>query len=344
MLRARWTHRVTWDAVVLWMISGLLLGGLPAATGHAQDGEDRVAATVDDIPLYAGEVEWIVERAAGKSQLDAAARDPLRAAALDQLVRQQIALSELERQNEACTRQELELALTRFSEELKRQGKTLEDVCRERRFPKVAFERGMRWRMSWNAYLNKTLTEEHLQRYYETHRRDFDGTRLRVAQILLTLPTDVADDSQARKQLEGLRGKIEGGSLTFGDAARQHSEAPSAAAGGEMGWISRHEPMPDAFSSAAYLLAKGEVSPPVRSPLGMHLIQCLEIEAGTRTWHEARDELATAAQRDLFDQLVESARKKSRVEFADGQPHFRTGTKELEQSTPGQESKGSAGK
>jgi parvulin-like peptidyl-prolyl isomerase len=329
---------------VVWIILGLLLGGLPAATGHAQDDEDRVAATVDDIPLYAGEVEWIVERAAKQTELDVAARDQLRAAALDQLVRQQSALSELERQNEACTRQELELALTRFSEELKRQGKTLEDVYRERRIPKAAFERGMRWRMSWNAYLTKTLTEEHLQRYYESHRRDFDGTRLRVAQILLTLPTDIADESPARKQLEDIRRKIEGGSLTFGDAARQYSEAPSAASGGEMGWISRHEPMPDTFSSAAYLLAKGEVSPPVRSPLGMHLIQCLEIEAGTRTWQEARDELATAAQRDLFDQLVESAWKKSRVEFADGQPHFRTGTKVLEQSTPGMESKGSAGK
>lgn len=331
-------------AVVTGLLLGLVLGGLTGALAQAPDSEERIAATVGNVPLYAGEVEWIVGRAASKTDVDDAAREVLRAEALDQLVRQQLVLSELERQNEACTKQELDLALARFSEELKRQGQTLDDLCRVRHIPLAALERSMRWRISWNAHLANILTEDLLQEYFESHRRDFDGTRLRVAQILLPVPADMSDDSPIRKQADGIRGNIVSGSLTFGEAARQVSQAPSAATGGDIGWISRHEPMPEPFSAAAYQLQAGEVSPPVRSPLGFHLIQCLEIEPGTGTWQEVRDELATAAKRDRFDQLANAARKKTPVEFADGQPHFRPGTKELERTAQREKSKEAAGK
>lgn len=342
--QARWAHRRTCVAVVVgWILVYSSVASVTAA-GREPDGDARVAAIVDDVNLYVGEVEWIVGRVAGWAELAGPARDLLRAEALDQLVRQQIVLSELEREREACTQQELDLAIARFSEELKRQGKTLDDLCRARHIPQVAIERGLRWRMSWNAYLAKRLTEEHLQRYFELHRRDFDGSRLRVAHILLPLPADGADDQRVRQQAEDLRRKIDQGSLTFADAARQYSQAPSAAAGGDMGWISRHEPMPDSFSFAAYQLEPGEVSPPVRSPAGIHLIKCLEIELGTRTWQDARDDLTAAVQRDLFEQMVDSGRKRSRVQFSDGQPHFRPGTKELEQTSSDVETREATGK
>lgn len=343
-LRNRWGRRSACDAVVSGWLLGLLFAGLPVVLGQTPDSEERVAATVDNVRLYVGEVESIVERAAGKTELDGPARELLSAEALDQLVRQQMVLSELERQNEACTQQEFELALTRFTEELKRQGQTLDDLCRARHIPRAALERGMRWRISWNAYLARTITEEHLQRYFESHRRDYDGTRLRVAQILLTVPANVSDDRPVRKQADDIRGKIDGRTLTFSEAARQYSQAPSAADGGDIGWISRHEPMPEPFSVAAFQLQPGEVSPPVRSPLGFHLIQCLEIESGTRTWQDVRDELAAAAQIDRFNHIVDAARKKSRVEFAVGQRHFRPGTKELERPAPLDKSKEAAGK
>ena len=76
-------------------------------------------------------------------------------------------MTELDRRGEACTRQQLELAVSRFSEELKRQGKSLEDFCRERRIPLSALERAMRWQLTWDAYLAKSLTEESLQQYFE---------------------------------------------------------------------------------------------------------------------------------------------------------------------------------
>ena len=261
-------------------------------------------------------------------------RERLSAEALDRLVRQQLALTELARRGEACTQQQLELAVSRFSEELKRQGKSLDDFCRERRIPLSAQERAMRWQLTWDAYLAKTLTDESLQRYFEAHGRDFDGTRLRVAQIFLTIPEGDANDSRARQQAEDIRGRIAAKSLSFADAARKYSQAPSGATGGDIGWISRREPMPEAFSRAAYQLQQGELSPPVTSSLGIHLIQCLEIEPGSRTWQDVRDELASVVRSDIFDRLVDAAQGKSRIQFSGVVPHFRPGTKELEAVSP----------
>ena len=146
----------------------------------------------------------------------------------------------------------------------------------------------MRWQISWDRYVEKSLNDENMQKYFDQHRRDFDGTRLRVAQILLKLPDDGTDESGVRDRAESIRGEIVAGKLSFAEAARKYSQAPSAAAGGEIGWIARHEPMPEAFAQAAFQLQVNEISPPTVTPLGVHLIQCREVEPGQRTWQDAQ--------------------------------------------------------
>ena len=68
--------------MVLLVALVLVIGGGADLWGHVADGDDRVAATVDDIPLYVSEVEWIVARAAREVEVDLPARDRLSAEAL----------------------------------------------------------------------------------------------------------------------------------------------------------------------------------------------------------------------------------------------------------------------
>ena len=84
-----------------------------------------------------------------------------------------------------------------------------------------------------------------------------------------------------------------------------HGAGPSAKAGGDIGWIERREPMPEAFSAAAFALKPGEVSLPVETTFGVHLIQVLEVKPGTKTWQEAADRLKPAATLFLFRRLAE---------------------------------------
>jgi parvulin-like peptidyl-prolyl isomerase len=71
--------------------------------------------------------------------------------------------------------------------------------------------------------------------YFSEHAREFDGTRLQVAQILLK-PSDESDAARqvAIDQAKAIRQQIVEGKVTFAAAAREQSTGPSSAAGAEL--------------------------------------------------------------------------------------------------------------
>jgi hypothetical protein len=159
---------------------------------------------------------------------------------------------------------------------------------------------------------------------------------MRVAQILLTLPDlpanlpdHPAGQEEVRQRAQTLREEIVAGTVSFSDAARKNSQSPSARDGGELPWISRHEPMPEIFSVAAYRLQVGEISPPVVSSLGVHLIKCLEIEAGTRTWQEVREPLTAAVREHLYAWNAGRPGEQPDIRYTGATPYFQRGTREL---------------
>ena len=64
--------------------------------------------------------------------------------------------------------------------------------------------------------------------------------------------------------------------------------------------------MSEFFSKAAYQLDVGQVSEPVKSSFGVHLIKCLEVKPGQKDWQEVRERLNNAAAEYLFRWLLRS--------------------------------------
>jgi peptidyl-prolyl cis-trans isomerase SurA len=81
-------------------------------------------------------------------------------------------------------------------------------------------------------------------------------------------------ESEARNRLQQLRERVGGGS-DFGELAKQFSEDASAAKGGDLGWIAPGDTVPE-FEKVMNALRDNEVSPPVQTPFGWHLVQVLE--------------------------------------------------------------------
>src|SRR5690606_5199313 len=117
------------------------------------------------------------------------------------------------------------------------------------------------WTLSWQRMLDTYLTDVNLERFFDQHRADHDGRRLKVAHIFWEV--NDANAAQFQDKAEQLRGEILSGKVTFADAARKHSQAPSSEDGGDLGWIERHDPMPESFSRVAFQLKQGELSAPV---------------------------------------------------------------------------------
>jgi peptidyl-prolyl cis-trans isomerase SurA len=95
----------------------------------------------------------------------------------------------------------------------------------------------------------------------------------RVRHILLKT-NELVSENDARSRLRTLKERLEN-KADFAELARVHSEDASAAKGGELGWILPGDTVPE-FERAMDTLKIGEVSEPVRSPFGWHLIQVLE--------------------------------------------------------------------
>ncbi len=148
------------------------------------------------------------------------------------------------------------------------------------------------------------VDEGELKRLYEARKANYSTPEQRkVSHILLSVASD-ADDAavdEARNKLLDIRRQIESGA-SFEDLAKAHSEDPGTAQnGGDLGFISR-DIMDPAFDAAAFSLKAGEVSAPVRSDFGLHLIKVSDIRGGqTRSFEEVRTQLKTEFQNEQAD-------------------------------------------
>jgi peptidyl-prolyl cis-trans isomerase SurA len=95
-----------------------------------------------------------------------------------------------------------------------------------------------------------------------------------VRQILIKTNEAVSEDD-ARRRLEDLRDRIVHGGASFAEMARLYSQDGSAARGGDLGWVYPGDTVPD-FERAMNALKPGEISDPIKTPFGWHLIEVLD--------------------------------------------------------------------
>ena len=95
----------------------------------------------------------------------------------------------------------------------------------------------------------------------------------RARHILIRSKDGVTDDD-ARERLSRLRERIIAGA-DFADLAKVHSDDPSSSKGGDLGWLSPGDTVPE-FDRAMNALRDNEISAPVQSQFGWHLLQVLE--------------------------------------------------------------------
>ena len=91
------------------------------------------------------------------------------------------------------------------------------------------------------------------------------------ARHILIKTSEVVSDGDARRRLTDLRERVAPGGASVAELAKQHSADISAAKGGDLGWIYPADTVPE-FEQAMDALKPGEISQPVQSPFGWHLI------------------------------------------------------------------------
>jgi parvulin-like peptidyl-prolyl isomerase len=287
--------------------------------GLGNSAQPDVAARVNSEPVPAAEAAAEFRLAYGDREFAEADRRRLVRAALDQVIDRRLVLAYLAKNQQAASKADIDLALAQFEKELKAQNLTLAQHCEKVGLTVDDVRRSLAWKLSWKRYCDQYLTPQNLEKYFERYRREFDGSQLRVAQILFKLPTSAHETSAAaaKNRAAQLKQDIAGGKISFADAAKQNSEAPSRESGGDIGWIERHRPMPDDFSRVAFALKKGDVSEPFVSLFGVHLVTVLDEKPGTKTWRDAESELRPAVTLYLFRWIADKERAAAKIEYAE---------------------------
>jgi len=122
----------------------------------------------------------------------------------------------------------------------------------------------------------------------------------RVRHILIKT-NELVSQRDARDRLVKLKERIDNGA-DFAEMARLHSDDGSASRGGELGWISPGDTVPD-FEQAMNALQIGQVSDPVQTPFGFHLIQVQE----RRTEDMSKERQRLVAKQALRQRKAEEA-------------------------------------
>jgi peptidyl-prolyl cis-trans isomerase SurA len=137
------------------------------------------------------------------------------------------------------------------------------------------------------------------------------------ARHILIKTNELVPQAEARRKIEALKERLDN-KADFAELARLNSEDASGSKGGDLGWLSPGDTVPE-FEGAMNALAVGEISAPVQTPFGWHLIQVLE----RRDEDMSRDRQRLAAQSALrarksdeaYQEWVRQLRDRAYIEY-----------------------------
>ena len=134
--------------------------------------------------------------------------------------------------------------------------------------------------------------------------------------ILIKL-SEVMSEKEAKRKMDGIKERLDNGTK-FEDMARQYSEDGSANNGGDLGWVNPGDTVPP-FEKAMNALGLGEISEPVLSPFGWHIIQVLERRQQDMTKEasrlKARQEIRARKSEEAYQDWIRELRDRAFVEL-----------------------------
>ena len=273
---------------ILKVVFNLIFAGSVVLMSSPLCGEiiDRIAVVVGDEIILESEVNQLImhQRGYGKSTLS---DEELRKSVLENLISSKILYDiAVKDTNIVIDDEEVEM---RLDGEIKNILNSVggEDVLVSRYNITLSKLKGdKRKEIRKSLFVNK-LKRNHLgkvevsrnevEQFFETYQDSLPLVKASVSLLELVCGLTSSDNSSlvSLKKAEQIREEIVSGKLTFEEAAKKYSEDSSAENGGDLGYSSRGDFVPE-FEAVAYNLSPGEISEPVKSQFGYHIIKLVE--------------------------------------------------------------------
>jgi len=301
---------------VLCIVTALTLSPVAGQPSHAETGND-VAAKVNDDLVFELPLLTELKSLAGNIPEDSAAYQQIKKQVLQSAINRRLALAYLKKISQHASDDDIQLGVIRLEKRLVLKNQTLDDYLSEKKINRQELKHRIAWQISWSKYSSQFLNDENYEGFYKQRKTQFDGTQLQVSQILLHIDPKQRNADETLSLAESVLQQILDDELSFVDAAKQYSDSPTGKNGGVVGLIQFDGAMPMEFNQAAFALKPEEVSKPVRTTFGYHLIKLNEIKEGMISWQMARPRLRKAMIEYLLTFLTEQGRKISTIEISE---------------------------
>jgi len=208
------------------------------------------------------------------------------------------------------------ISMEAYTKTLEREGSSLEAYRQDMK------DQMIRMRLLRRELKTKILvSDDEIGENYVKNRNEYEGKEaVRIKQILLPLPqnADRTVTARLKADAEMIHKRLIDGE-SFDLLAAQFSQGPSAATGGDVGFLEKGTMLPE-VDAAAFRLAKDETSEIIFSPVGLHIIKVLDKRgAGIKPIGIVREEIKAKLEEEKMEKSYEGwivdLRKRSHIEI-----------------------------
>jgi peptidyl-prolyl cis-trans isomerase C len=303
-----------------------------ASTPAAPSKEDKVVATVNGTNIMESQVQSRIDGEYKPILAKYAAQSPDLAAQQEKMLRQAIVNSLVVEHllNEEARKANIEVTDADLTAEMTKRLAAMNPPYTLEQYQKIVeaqggdFEAAKRGHMRELKYSRLfevkfgstiAVTEADAKKYYDENIKEFQvPEKVRASHILVsTKPTDPNGDpnqvkAQAKKKAEELLKKVKDGG-DFAALAKENSDCPSKAQGGDLGSFGRDQ-MVKPFEDAAFALKVGQISDLVETQFGYHIIKVTE--------HQDPNQIAfDKAKTNITEELMQQKRQEAARKYVD---------------------------
>ena len=271
---AFWWFVLPMRSILAFCLVFLLAGGAVAQ-------ETRIAAIVNDEVVSLNDLTnrmQLVMRSSGIEDTPQN-RSRIQPQILRSLIDEKLQMQEAKRLNITVTPEELDQAFARIEQQNNMTKGALDNFLKESGVPRSTLTDQLSASIAWGKLVRNrlmqdvTISDEEVSEALNQFKQEAEVPQDRVSEIFLAVDTP-GQDEDAKRLADRLIDQIRGGA-NFAAVAQQFSQSPSAAVGGDIGWVSSSQLAPE-IGGAIDKMKPGEMSYPIRTPGGYYILYLRE--------------------------------------------------------------------
>jgi parvulin-like peptidyl-prolyl isomerase len=268
--------------IFILQISNLLFANENTEAKTEVEAGDEVVATVNGEEIFRKELD---RRLRVLKRMNQEVTRAVKIDVINQLAKKVLLKQFVEKQDIGVSGGEIQGELEKIQYFLKSNpndsDKSLEEILESQGSNIGELEDEIRRTLALSKYLDNRVDDEEKISYFESNINAFNGEKVKASHILIdtTKLKTAAELETAKQKIEEVKKEIDNGA-DFAETAREYSTCPSAENGGDIGFFQRKGSLVEEFAEAAFSMKVGEISEPVKTQFGYHIIKVTGKEEG----------------------------------------------------------------